>query len=113
MNPIHGADLAGACVDTLEGNELEVAAGGPDIMTQREAAELAFEVAGNPVKISVIPLWLARGLAKFIGVLSRQFGDLADFIVTAGEIDGVGPQRGKTTLRSYFEILHREKLNRK
>ncbi|MFT7265986.1 MAG: hypothetical protein ACI9A2_004075 [Halioglobus sp.] len=113
MNPIHGADLADACVDTLEGNELEVAAGGPDIMTQREAAELAFEVAGNPVKISVIPLWLARGLAKFIGVLSRQFGDLADFIVTAGEIDGVGPQRGKTTLRSYFETLHREKLNRK
>lgn len=108
MNPIHGADLAQVCVDTLEGDALEVEAGGPDIMTQREAAALAFEITGKPVKISVIPMWLARGLAKFIGLLSKQFGDLADFIVTAGEIDGVGPQRGTTTLHSYFEMLHAE-----
>jgi len=106
MNPIHGRDLAQVCVDTAEGDELEVEAGGPDIMTQREAAALAFEVVGKPAKITVIPLWLARGLVKFIGLLSTQFGDLADFIVTAGEIDGVGPKRGTTTLKSYFESLH-------
>jgi uncharacterized protein YbjT (DUF2867 family) len=106
MNPIHGRDLAEVCVDTAEGNELEVEAGGPDIMTQREAAVLAFEVVGKPAKITVIPMWLARGLVKFIGMLSKQFGDLADFIVTAGEIDGVGPRRGTTTLKSYFESLH-------
>ena len=33
------------------------------------------------------------------------FGDLAEFIVTAGEVDAVGPARGRTTLRSYFEEL--------
>jgi len=75
-------------------------------MTQREAAELAFEVAGKPIKITVIPMWLARGLVKLIALLSTQFGDLANFIVTAGEIDGVGPKRGTTTLRHYFESLH-------
>jgi uncharacterized protein YbjT (DUF2867 family) len=106
MNPIHGRDLAVVCVDTAEGEELEVAAGGPDILTQREAAELAFAVVQKPVKITVIPMWLARGLVRFIRMFSTQFGDLADFIVTAGEIDGVGPQRGTTTLRSYFESLH-------
>jgi hypothetical protein len=63
-------------------------------------------VAGKPPKITVIPMWLARGLVTFIALLSTQFGDLAEFIVTAGEIDGVGPQRGSTTLRSYFEALH-------
>ena len=93
-------------METSEGNELEVEAGGPEIMTQREAAELAFSVAGNPEKITVIPMWMARGLVKFIGLLSTQFGDLADFIVTAGEIDGVGPPRGDITLRSYFAALH-------
>ncbi len=108
MNPIHGRDLAHVCVDTAEGDELEVEAGGPDIMTQREAAELAFEVVGKPVKITVVPMWLARGLVKFIALLSKQFGDLAEFIVTAGEIDGVGPKRGTTSLRSYFEYLHNE-----
>jgi uncharacterized protein YbjT (DUF2867 family) len=106
MNPIHGRDLAEVCVDTAEGDELEVEAGGPDIMTQREAAALAFEVVGKPPKITVIPMWLARGLVRLIGLLSTQFGDLADFIVTAGEIDGVGPKRGTTSLKSYFESLH-------
>ncbi len=105
MSPIHGRDLAEVCVDTAEGDELEVEAGGPDVMTQREAAELAFEVVGKPAKITVIPMWMARGLVRLIGLLSTQFGDLADFIVTAGEIDGVGPPRGKTSLRSYFEAL--------
>ncbi len=111
MSPIHGRDLAGVCVLASEGDELEVEAGGPDILTQREAAELAFEVAGNPVKITVIPMWLARGLVRFIGLLSRQFGDLADFIVTAGEIDGVGPPRGTISLRTYFEALHAGKAD--
>jgi uncharacterized protein YbjT (DUF2867 family) len=106
MNPIHGRDLARICVETAEGDQLEVEAGGPDIMTQREAVELAFEVVGKPEKVTVIPMWMARGIVKFIGLLSTQFGDLAEFIVTAGEIDGVGPKRGKTSLRSYFEALH-------
>jgi len=109
MNPIHGRDLAEVCVATSQGDDLEVVAGGPDIMTQREAAELAFDVAGKPPKITVIPMWLARGLVKLVALLSTQFGDLAEFIVTAGEIDGVGPQRGEMTLRSYFEALHQEK----
>lgn len=105
MNPIHGRDLAQACVETAGGDVLDVEAGGPDIMTQRQAAELAFDVVGKPAKITVIPMWLARGLVKVIGLMSAQFGDLADFIVTAGEIDGVGPKRGEITLRSYFETL--------
>jgi len=105
MSPIHGRDLARVCVETAQGDELEVEAGGPDTMTQREAAVMAFEVMDKPVKITVIPLWVARGLVKFIALLSTQFGDLADFIVTAGEIDGVGPARGRITLRSYFEAM--------
>jgi uncharacterized protein YbjT (DUF2867 family) len=108
MNPIHGRDLAELCVSAAEGDALEVEGGGPDVMTQREALELAFEVAGKPPKITVVPMWLARFLVKLVTLLSTQFGDLADFIVTAGEIDGVGPVRGSTTLRSYFEELHRD-----
>ena len=106
MSPIHGRDLARVCVETSEGQELEVEAGGPDTLTQRDAALLAFEVAGKPAKVTVIPMWLARGLVKGIGLLSTQFGDLADFIVTAGEIDGVGPPRGTISLRAYFQALH-------
>lgn len=111
MSPIHGSDIAIACVDAVEGDVLEVEAGGPDIMTQRESAELAFELLGKPVKITVIPIWLARLLVKFVYLLSNQFGDLADFIVTAGEIDGVGPPIGKRDLRTYYENLLADKEN--
>ena len=108
FNPIHGRDLAEVCVDAAEGEAREVEAGGPDVLTQREVAELAFDVLGKPVKVTVVPLWLARGLARFIGVLNRQFGDLAEFIVTAGEVDAIAPVRGKTTLRSYFRSIPRK-----
>lgn len=105
MSPIHGRDLGRVCVDAAEGDELEVEAGGPQVMTQREAAELAFDVLQKPVKISVVPLWAASGLVRVVRLLSKQFGDLAEFIVVAGEVDGVGPPLGATTLRSYFEQL--------
>jgi uncharacterized protein YbjT (DUF2867 family) len=105
FNPIHGADLAEVCVDAMESDEPEIGAGGPDTMTQRQAAELAFEVLGKPAKIVVLPMWLMRGGVRLIGLLNKQFGDLFEFIVTAGEIDGVAPSVGKTTLRSYFEAL--------
>jgi len=105
FNPIHGADLAEVCVDAMESNEPELGAGGPDTMTQRQAAELAFDVLGQPAKIVVLPMWLMRGGVRLIRLLNTQFGDLFEFIVTAGEIDGVAPSIGKTTLRSYFEEL--------
>jgi uncharacterized protein YbjT (DUF2867 family) len=105
MSPIHGRDLARVCVEVTEGDDLEVEAGGPEVMTQREAAELAFDVLQKPPKITVVPLWLAGGVVKTVRLLSKQFGDLAEFIVVAGEVDGVGPPLGSTTLRSYFERL--------
>lgn len=105
MSPIHGRDLGRVCVDVTEGDDPEVEAGGPEVMTQREAAELAFDVVGTPPKVTVVPLWLAKGMTKGVRVLSKQFGDLAEFIVVAGEVDGVGPPLGTTTLRTYFERL--------
>ena len=105
MSPIHGADLGRDCVTIAEGEALEAEAGGPETMTQIEAAELAFDVVGKPAKLSVVPMGVARLGVKIIRLLSKQFGDLADFIVTAGEIDGVGPPMGTMTLRAYFEEM--------
>lgn len=105
FNPIHGVDLAEVCVDAMGSDAAEIGAGGPDTMTQRQAAELAFEVLGRTPRTIVLPMRLMRGGARLIGRLNQQFGDLFEFIVTAGESDGVAPSVGKTTLRSYFEEL--------
>jgi uncharacterized protein YbjT (DUF2867 family) len=110
MSPIHGRDLAQVCVEVASGDALEVEAGGPDTMTQLEAAEMVFEVIGKPARITVFPMWLARSLVKVIALISTQFGDLADFIVTAGEIDGVAAPLGTSSLRDYFEELQAKDL---
>jgi uncharacterized protein YbjT (DUF2867 family) len=108
MSPIHGADIATVAVDAVTEDAVDVEAGGPQIMTQREAAIMAFEVLGKPAKITVIPIWLASLLVRLVRLLSKQFGDLAEFIVVAGEIDGVGQPVGKRDLRSYFQSLAAE-----
>ncbi len=60
-------------LDVVEscGQAREVEAGGPDVMTQREVAELAFDVVGKEPKIRVIPLWAAGGLVKVVRMLSK------------------------------------------
>lgn len=105
LNPIFGGDLAEVCVDAAEDDTEEIEAGGPEVFTQREMAELAFDVIGKRPKITVFPLWLGRILVKLIHLLSKQYGDLADFFVTATEIESVGPKKGKLTLREYFRSL--------
>ena len=108
MNPIHGADVARVCADALDSSERELGAGGPDVFTQREAAELAFRVLGREPKIWSIPVWLCDLVARGIGLLSAQFGDLAEFLVVAGQVDAVAPQVGRVRLRDYFEELKNE-----
>lgn len=105
FNPVHGADVARTAVEAVESDKIDHGIGGPDVYTQVEAAELAFEVLNKKPKLTHVPFWLARFLVGFIRLLSKQFGDLADFIVTAGEIDSVAPQNGKHTLRAHFEEL--------
>ena len=48
VNPIHGADLAEACADAIEGRVHEIDVGGPQTMTWNDVAALAFEVLGSP-----------------------------------------------------------------
>lgn len=107
FNPVHGADVARVAVESVDSSVREHGVGGPDVFTQKQAAELAFEVLGKPPRFTHVPMGLARLLVRGIRLVNAQFGDLAEFIVTAGEIDSVAPQTGRHTLRSHFEELAR------
>ena len=63
-NPIHGDDLAKVCVDTIGKVEKEILVGGPEVFTQIELAEVAFEAVGKSVKITFIPNWVRICLLK-------------------------------------------------
>ncbi len=51
-NPIHGADLAKACVERLGSNSGEFDIGGPEILSQNKIASQAFDVLGKRPKIT-------------------------------------------------------------
>jgi uncharacterized protein YbjT (DUF2867 family) len=113
-NPIHGADLAVVCVDQIEGEALEVPVGGPEVWTQREIAELAFQVLGKRPRISSIPLWLKNALLWTLRKLSgvRTYGP-AEFFLTVLTRDMVAPQVGTHRLISFFEALKADDKGRK
>jgi uncharacterized protein YbjT (DUF2867 family) len=104
-NPIHGADLAKACVDAVEGEHQEIDVGGPQIMTYREIAELAFESLDKNPRISSVPSWLMRATVALTKIFSKHQGELLAFFTTAMTSDVVAPAFGTHTLKDHYQAL--------
>ena len=105
MNPIHGADLAKICVDAAEGKALEIDVGGPEILTYREIAGLAFETQGKPIKISSVPVCIMNLVIGITKLFNRHQAELLAFFTTAGTSDTVAPAMGTHTLREHYKTL--------
>jgi uncharacterized protein YbjT (DUF2867 family) len=103
-NPIHGADLAEICADAVTSNEQEVHVGGPDILTQTEILELAFQALGSKSKIIHIPLWFRNVILSLIRTFTSQkiYGPV-EFFLTVMAMDMVGTPYGKHRLKEFFE----------
>jgi len=103
-NPIHGEDLAKVCVDAIEKHEKETEVGGPEILTQRDVADIAFCVSGNKKTITYIPEWLIKIILKLMRrfTKSQVYGPV-EFFLTVACMDMVAPKNGSHTLKEYFE----------
>ena len=106
VNPIHGADLAVACVDAVAGNATEIDVGGPQTMTWNEVANLAFEAIDRPAKISHIPEWLMWSVVRLVRIFNRHQGELLAFFTTMATTDVVAPSTGVHTLEAHFRELN-------
>lgn len=104
LNPIHGADLAKVVVDAIGTNEKEIEVGGPDILTQKEIAELALKAWKRPVRISHIPDWLRKALIAGLRTFtsSKTYGPY-EFFLTMMAGDNVAPRYGVHRLKGFFE----------
>jgi len=102
VNPIHGADLAAVCVDALESDRREIDVGGPEILTHREIAELAFRALGRSARITRVPVGAMRVLTKITKLVRPHQGELLAFFTTAMSTDAVAPVTGTHTLGAYF-----------
>ena len=103
MNPIHGADLAEVCVDAMDDGRQEIDVGGPDLLTYREVAELAFRAAGKPPKVTCVPVWVVKAAIAGTRLFSRHQAGLLSFFATASTTDTVAPAFGAHTLKGYYE----------
>jgi uncharacterized protein YbjT (DUF2867 family) len=102
VNPIHGADLAAACADAMEGSATEIDVGGPQTLTWNEVAALAFHVLEKPAKISHVPEWLMWPVVRLAKIFNRHQGDLLAFFTTMATADVVAPAIGAHTLDEHY-----------
>lgn len=105
-NPIHGEDLAAACVDAIGSLDQEIKVGGPDTLTYNEIAEIAFEVIGTKPKITHIPNWVRTTILKLLRIFtnSKFYGPI-EFFLTVTAIDMIAPEYGTHRLSDHFAQL--------
>ncbi|WP_211213496.1 SDR family oxidoreductase [Paucidesulfovibrio longus] len=102
-NPVHGSDLAEACVRQLRDAEPERTVGGPEVLRHDEMAGAAFAALGKPVRISFLPLWLVPPLLWLLRRLTplSVYGPL-EFFLTVFSRDMVAPTFGSWTLAAHY-----------
>jgi uncharacterized protein YbjT (DUF2867 family) len=108
VNPIHGADLAVACADAVEGDATDIDVGGPQTMTWNDVAALAFEVLERPARVSHVPEWLMWSVVRLVRIFNRHQGELLAFFTTMATTDVVAPSTGTHTLEAHFRELGAE-----
>lgn len=102
-NPVHEADVAAAVVDAAIGpGNVEVDIGGPDELSRRAIAELAFRALGRRPRILAMPAWLMGAVAAVYGLFNRRVGEFLRFIILASTHSCVAPKLGKHRLEAYF-----------
>jgi uncharacterized protein YbjT (DUF2867 family) len=105
LNPIDGEDLAKVCVDSMNEGVLEESAGGRDILTQNELAELALKAWGKPIKITHLPDWVRRFTIWILRTFtsSKTYGPI-EFFLTAMAENNIAKQHGSKRLEDFFTL---------
>jgi uncharacterized protein YbjT (DUF2867 family) len=104
-NPVHEADVAEACVEAIGSADpaLDLGIGGPDVLTRREVAELAFAAARKPPRFVPAAPWMMRAGAALVSPFDRRLAELFRFVTAVSTTDAVAPKRGERRLADYFD----------
>lgn len=101
-NPVDERDVATTCVDAILVDESELAIGGPDVLSRRRIAELAFESLGKRPRISTISPATFSALTGPLSLMNRRLHALCAFGAAVSTIEVVAPRSGRRTLSEYF-----------
>lgn len=106
FNPIHGADLAARVVEALAGSEdVAVSVGGPDVLTMREAGQLAFDALGAPARFGHVPLWVVRSAASAAAPFNPNLSTFLRMFAMMADGDLVAPPYGRHHLADEMQRL--------
>jgi uncharacterized protein YbjT (DUF2867 family) len=105
-NPIHGEDLARFIVQNFDTNKRELEIGGPDLLTQNQMAQLAFNALQKKEKIIYIPLWVKNTVLRLVRWFrgSNTYGPI-EFFLTVMTMDMIAPQFGDHNLSAYYKEI--------
>ena len=107
LNPIDGADLAIAFADAIEQQLDWVDVGGPDILSQRELADMAFDALGKRTKIIKLPDVLRRiALRMLPWITPAHIHGPAQMFLTALGMDMIGTPMGTRRIADHFDQLN-------
>lgn len=108
INPIHGADLAEVCADALESTESQIDVGGPEVLTYREIAKLAFDVLEQREKITCVPKPIVSAIVGALRWLTpaKVYGPV-QFMASVMTMDVIGQPRGQRRLADHFRDCSR------
>jgi uncharacterized protein YbjT (DUF2867 family) len=101
-NPIHEAELALACVEAIDSPHREIDVGGPEILTRREEAELAFAAVGRGTRVLRIPGPLSKAVLALIRLGDRRRGEMLEFLAAITATDVLAPPHGSRRLGDYL-----------
>jgi uncharacterized protein YbjT (DUF2867 family) len=103
LNPIHGSDLAKVIIDEMDSEIKELEIGGPDVLTQKEIAELALSAYKTNGKITFIPDWVRNLTIKVLPKISPLsfYGPIEFFMSMMGD-DHIAPRYGTYRLKNFF-----------
>lgn len=89
----------------MNGDDTEIDVGGPQIMTWRQVAALAFEALGRPLRITRVPEWLMWLIVRLVRLFNYHKGELLAFFTAMATTDVVAPLTGTRTLGAHSRSL--------
>ena len=108
VQPIYVEDLAGLAVEAgAGGDDVEIDAVGPDVITYEEMVGQVARKVGSAAKLVEVPAWLALAGARIAGLV------VGDVVLTREEVDGLtagllvsksgAPPMGTTRLSDWLD----------
>ncbi|WP_396613711.1 SDR family oxidoreductase (plasmid) [Haloferax sp. S1W] len=105
INPVHGADLAKACVDAIDDARTEFAVGGPEVFTYNEIANLAFRTLDESASVTYLPKWFVDGLLTILRPFDNRTAAFAEAVSDILTTDVVAPKAGTHSLSELYSEL--------